>query len=160
MLNLKDIRPSCDPNFAMSNDPLQCGTLLLNILVRQEEAGVKLANHHLSIFATAYLYHGLRLLENTDMSWPQLDHIMDIQVGPLFAGEVPATLAQAHSRMSYRLGSSARRRDFNQVMPWKFQETTASTLLRKLLDEPKTFESTLYQLEAHIEDLTVASSGK
>lgn len=78
----------------MTHGPLLCGTLMLDVDVRQAELGVALANHHLSIFATAYLYNALRQLELVDLIWPEMERIMELQVDPLFAGELTTKMAQ------------------------------------------------------------------
>ena len=50
-----------------NRNPLYCGTILLNLAAMTEEAGVALANHHLSIFGTAHLYNAMRQLDLTQI---------------------------------------------------------------------------------------------
>lgn len=47
-LNIKQVRPNEDSNFTTNSNLLYCGTLLLKLAAMIEEAGVALANHHLS----------------------------------------------------------------------------------------------------------------
>lgn len=53
--------------------------------------------------------------------------------------------------MSYRLGASAKRDDFDKLMPWKFKTTTSSGLMRDWFDKSKNNEQTLHRLEDHME---------
>ena len=41
-------------------------------------AGISLANHHMSLFAVAYLYNGLRQQQLIGFEWPLVERIMEL----------------------------------------------------------------------------------
>lgn len=83
-LNLEP-RLNEDTQFLLNFNPLYAGTAAFNLALEPEEAGVGLANHHMSIFVTAHLYNALRQQKLIDIRWPTLDRIIALQKGPMFA---------------------------------------------------------------------------
>ena len=59
-MDISPIKPAEDPAFAIKCNSLYCGSLAFNIAIDMEIAGIKLANHHLTIFAVAHLYNALQ----------------------------------------------------------------------------------------------------
>ena len=127
----KVIKPHQDPAFVVNENLLFAGTLLLDVASMSEEAGVTLANHHLSIFATAHLYNALVQLGICDIHWPEMQQIIDLHAGPIFAHDIPTNAADMVSRYAYRTGLKTRNsKRFNTKMPWKFQATPATQTFR------------------------------
>lgn len=59
-LNIRNlIEPAPDPLNIYSNNPLTCGTILFDLKLLTEEAGMTFTNHHQSIMCMAYLYNAL-----------------------------------------------------------------------------------------------------
>ena len=119
-----------------------------------EEAGVALANHHLSIFATAHLYNALIRLGICDIRWPEMQQIIDLHVGPIFAHDIPTNATDMVSRYAYRTGLTTRNsKRFNTKMPWKFQVTPATQAFRAFFSGkeslPRLLESLAIQAQAH-----------
>lgn len=73
----------------MNSNPLYCGTILLNLAAMTEEAGIALANHHLTILPVAHLYNTLRQLSLTQIRWSEMEKVIEIHTGPIFAGDIP-----------------------------------------------------------------------
>ena len=106
-MNLSPIKPAEDPAFIFNCNPLYCGSLAFNIAIDMEIAGIKLANHHLTIFAVAHLYNALQQTEVVQGKWPELDKIIELHIGQLFAGKLPTKPSECHTRLSVRMGASA-----------------------------------------------------
>ena len=106
-LNLSFITPAEDPAFIYKSNPLYCGSLAFNIAIDMEIAGIKLANHHLTIFAVAHLYNALQQTNVVRGKWPELDKIIQLHIGQLFAGKLPTKPSECHTRLSVRMGASA-----------------------------------------------------
>jgi hypothetical protein len=149
-LNPKPIRPNRDPNFTTNRNPLYCGTVLLNLAAMTEEAGVALANHHLSIFAAAHLYNAWRQMDLTRIRWPEMDKIIENHIGPIFAGDIPTTPEAMLSRMSYRLGMLSNSKLYDKKNPWKIHSTPVTRTLMQFFESKEPLERTLHQLEEQI----------
>ncbi|KAK5731784.1 hypothetical protein LTR17_011135 [Elasticomyces elasticus] len=139
-LNIQFIRPHEDGNFLINYNPIYCGTAALLLALKTEEAGIALANHHMTIFATAHLYNALKRLHVIDIEWPALDRIMELQVGPIFAGQrpgdVPKTPQAMQSHLELRVGLKSNSKLFDKKMPWKLQVCGAGVAMRtQLADE-------------------------
>ncbi|CAJ2500574.1 Uu.00g034270.m01.CDS01 [Anthostomella pinea] len=123
----KTVKPHESPSFLVDENLLYGGTILLDIASMAEEAGVALANHHLSIFATAHLYNALFRLGLCQTRWPEIKRIMEKHVDAIFANDVPTNIKDMVSRFAYRTGvTTTNARRFNAKMPWKFQATPAT----------------------------------
>jgi hypothetical protein len=59
VVDISWIIPNRDLDFYMNKNPLYCGTVVMAQRLSAEEAGVRLANHHGSIFAVAHIYNAL-----------------------------------------------------------------------------------------------------
>ncbi|KAF2498189.1 hypothetical protein BU16DRAFT_615270 [Lophium mytilinum] len=123
--------PNKDASFLLKANPLYAGTLLLDVAAMVEEAGVALANHHLSIFCVAHLYNALRRFGLLDVNWPDLERIIELHKGAIFANDIPSISNEMVARFSYRTGlSTPNSRRFETKKPWKFQTTPATQALR------------------------------
>ena len=58
--DLKPIKRAKDPTFYMQKNSVYGGTLIFNLALDMEKAGITLANHHLTIFAMIHLYNFLQ----------------------------------------------------------------------------------------------------
>lgn len=153
-LNIQMIKPAEALDIVFTHNPLFCGTLALRLAVMAEEAGVALANHHLSIFATAHLYNALQQLGRGPVRWPAIEGVMQVHIGPVFAGKLPTTPDAIASRLAVRLGASSLQsaRRFNERKPWKIQSTEVSRTLRVFFEQRESFEESLHTLEGHMQD--------
>ena len=106
-MDISFIKPAEDPAFIYNSNPLYCGSLAFNIAIGMEIAGIRLANHHLTIFAVAHLYNALQQADVVRGKWPELDKIIQLHIGQLFAGKLPTKLSECHTRLSVRMGASA-----------------------------------------------------
>jgi len=155
-MNLKAIDPNPDPALYMNKNPLYCGTLLLSQMVSTEALGIALANHHVSIFAVAHLYNALRNMDLIDFAWPDLERIIALQAGPIFANDIPTTPQEMRARFYFRLGGIN-----GSMTRWRFDDKTmakkdltispASTLLLEFFQAKQPLEKTVYQLQERIE---------
>lgn len=149
-LSPKPIWPNKDPNFATNRNPLYCGTILLNLAALTEEAGVALANHHLSIFATVHLYNALRQMGLTQIRWPEMDKIIENHIGPIFAVSIPTTPEDMQSRMFYRLGSVSNSKIYDKKQPWKIHSSPVTHTLMQFFESKEPLEKIFHQLEEQI----------
>lgn len=164
-LNVNTIFANEDPFFAINANPLYCGTLILNVCAMTEEAGVGLANHHWSIFSAAHLYNAMRQMKLTDVYWPEMEEVIEAQMGPLFANDLPTTPNAMQSRMHYRFGLHRRAKLYNKELKKSAMQSTPVT--KTLLDffaSKENFDRTFYELEEHVhkkeEALTTSSTSK
>ncbi|KAA6408554.1 MAG: hypothetical protein FRX48_07636 [Lasallia pustulata] len=111
---LKAIQPNKDSDFIHTHNPLYCGTLAFQLAIDREQAGISLANHHTSIFAVAHLYNALRQLDVLEERWMDMEKIIDLHIKFLFAGQLPTTPKDFHSRCCLQLGVSAQNFARNQ----------------------------------------------
>ncbi|KAK3705021.1 hypothetical protein LTR37_013538 [Vermiconidia calcicola] len=149
-LDIKMIRPHENLNFASEYNPFFSGTKALELALKVEDAGVALANHHLSIFATAHLYNALRQHQVINFQWPVMDRIMELHVGPMFAGELPVTPQAMCTHLEVRIGRNHSTQT-EKKQKWKITTDGAGTGLRQLLDPSIARNRVLYQLEEGVQ---------
>lgn len=151
-LELSPIEPSRQKDFLQTHNALHSGNLSLALTSKMEEAGIALANHHMSIFAMAHLYNAFQQLGATEIKWPGMDRIIDLHVNPLFANAIPKTPSECQRRIAYRTNATGIDRNFERKQPWKLRAGAASASLRQLLENSNSIEHALLQLEAQIEE--------
>lgn len=156
-LNPKMIRPNDDGDYALKHNALMCGTLVLKLATNKKEAGIALANHHMSIFATAHLYNGVRQLKLSEVQWPEMERIIELHKSALFANDIPTTPGEMIRRMAYRTGMQGNTRPFNEKKIWKFRSGSASGPLKKLIESHQSLEGALMQLEDQVEEHELAA---
>ena len=143
----KIVEPNQDPSFYINENPLFVGMLLLDVASMSEEAGVALANQYAAIFATAHLYNALIQLGICNICWPEMQQIINLHAGPIFAHDIPTNAADMLSRYTYRTGlTTHNRRRFDTKMPWKFQVTPAMQALRAFFSGKESLERVLGEL--------------
>ena len=161
-LDLKPIKPAKDPNFLYAQNPLYGGTLMFNLALDMEKAGITFANHHLTIFAMAHLYNLLQQTKVIKGNWPELDRIIQLHIGQLFAGQLPTRPSECHTRLSIRMGTTANAFARNQRAPRgssrqigkgmkhlpKFAISESSEVLRQYSSHSETMEKSLPRIEA------------
>ena len=159
-LDVKPIWPNEDPHFIVNANPLHCGTMILNVCALTEESGIGLVNHNWSVLGVAHLYNALRQLKLTDVSWPEMDHIIEFQRGPLFAGEIPSTPEAMESRVLYRFGMRGPEAQFIKKLPFRLQSSPVTKTLLQFFDADATIDRTFYELEEHVhnEELALTTS--
>jgi hypothetical protein len=144
----------------MNKNPLCCGTVLLSQIVSAETAGIALANLHQFIFAVAHLYNALHKMNLTKVAWSDLDRIIELQRGPLFADDIHSTPEEMQARVWYRLGVErtgtrfiANRRTLTKkdLVP-----SPASRLLLQFFRSKQPLETTMYQLQVKMEQKQLA----
>ncbi|KAK2765534.1 hypothetical protein FQN54_008388 [Arachnomyces sp. PD_36] len=162
------IEPNPDLDFVVNCNPFYVGTLILNIAVLIEEAGVSLTNHQLSIFTTAHLYNALHQVGVCKARWPVLEIFIQKNMGPLFADDIPTTPETFYSRLKYRLreytyGPGGRR--FDKKGRGKVHGSPAAQTLRGFFSrEANKVEKTLAELDEQIRrrklDTNISNSKK
>ncbi|KAL8843498.1 MAG: hypothetical protein Q9170_000002 [Blastenia crenularia] len=105
-LNIKPIQPSEDPNYLFTTNPIWCGLMSFSMLTDYEAAGISLCNWHKSIWPTAHLYNALQQTAMISQSWPEMDELVDLHMGTLFAGQIPLSANEFSIRFALALGQS------------------------------------------------------
>lgn len=98
------ILPDEDESRVWVGNPLACGTMMHNIAIAYEQAGVCLANYHLSVLWVAYLYAAVKNKSGFEGQWPQLDQVIDAHLSSMFFGSIPQTPTSMHNTFVMRLG--------------------------------------------------------
>lgn len=147
---LGPIHPSPDANFAMTHNPLYCGTLALRLLTNMEESGVALANNVHTVFSTAHVYNALRQLHLLDVPSPELEHVINVHKVAIFANDIPLTPVDMFRRMAYRLGVVGNKKRFLRKLPCNLATKNPSACLRLLAGNAKCRESAVLQLEDEV----------
>lgn len=108
-----------DFDFLVNNSPLYCGTTVLDMHTKIDQFGAKSATYNQSIFAMAHLYNAFKILTLTSKRFSQLDQIMNLNCGPIFANEVPNSPAAMAKSVLYRsqVGKKKAARVTNTIPP-------------------------------------------
>jgi len=80
-IGIAELKPAEDLAFIFINNTLYCGTMEFNLAIDMEEAGVRLANHHQSIFAIPHLYKARRQTSIVEMRWPMMENAIELEIG-------------------------------------------------------------------------------
>lgn len=78
--------------------------MLYNMAVAREQAGICLANTHLTIVLAAYLYAALRSKGALISRWKAMDEVIDTHMSALFFGSIPTDPIKMHKVWSLRGG--------------------------------------------------------
>jgi len=165
-MDLKPIKPAKEPTFLYTHNPLYCGTLTFNIAIDIELAGLALANHQLTIFAIAHLYNACQQTKIIESKWPEMERLIQMHIGQLFAGQLPTKLSECHTRLSVRLGAKAsdfapnrRANQKSQQLSGKGMKHTpklaisdSSQILSDYSGDKEPAEKSLYRIEAAIQE--------
>lgn len=165
-MDLKPIKPAKDSNFPYAKNPVYGGTLIFNLALDMEKARITLASHYLTIFAMAHLYNFLQQTKVIQSKWSELDGIIHLHIGQLFAGQLPTRPSECHTRLSIRMSTTANSFARNQRasrnpsrtvgkgmkhLP-KLALSESSDLLREYADHKEPMEKTLHRLEAMVHE--------
>jgi hypothetical protein len=140
----------------MNSNPLYRGTVILAQRLSAEEAGVRLANHHESIFTVAHTYNALRTMGLTDIVWPDRERIIKLHTQSLFAGDVPSTPEEIRARVLHRLGADRNAERIRiDLKTWEKRHMPISKTSTLLLEYFRTKEPPLdcvmHRLQEHVE---------
>lgn len=161
-LDIRLIKPATETSFLFLHNPIYCGTLAFNLMANMEEVGITLANHYRTISAAAHLYNALQQMRILEGRWPEMDHLIKLQIKPLFAGQLPVTPTEFHTRSSFQLGLSTR--NFTQSANYsvirgaskreirQIASTPTSNVFCQYFDRKETLQNCLYRLEALIKE--------
>ncbi|KAI1413630.1 hypothetical protein F5Y13DRAFT_198447 [Hypoxylon sp. FL1857] len=153
-MNLGLIQPAPADDFAITHNPLYSGSAMLKLLLTYQEAGLTLANHHLSIFIAAHLYNALRQLRMLDQEWPLMVHIIQQHKRALFADELLTTTKDIENRLAYRLNMLGKQKRFHEDGKYKFREPALTPMLHSLLNTELSSGQVLWQIEQQMELLS------
>lgn len=147
------IKPHPSLDFVLDHNPLYIGTVLLNLTVLTEKAGVSLANHQLSIFATAHLYNALRQSGLVREPWPEMERVIEKDIGPLFAGDIPTTPEEMYFRLSLRVAGFTSVKEIirDKKERWKVRSTPAAETLQGFFNKGSSVERTLDEFDEQIQ---------
>jgi hypothetical protein len=79
---------------------------MYNVALAREQAGISLANYHLSILWTGYLYVASRKKDFVQGHWREMELVIDIHLSAMFFGSIPPTPTKMYNAFMMRLGLS------------------------------------------------------
>lgn len=91
-----------------TGNPVACATMLHNLSLAREEAGISLANRQLSILSTAYLYTALRTHGFLSREWKAIEDVIMLNTDSMFFGSVPEDPIKRYRTWSLRCGNLAK----------------------------------------------------
>ncbi|KAJ9614531.1 hypothetical protein H2200_002668 [Cladophialophora chaetospira] len=100
------ILPSRDHELVWKGNPLACGTAILNLALATEQAGICLANYHLTIVWTAQLYAAMQQRKLLQGRWEELDKLIQVHISPLFFGSLPKSAKKSYYTFMMRIGAT------------------------------------------------------
>lgn len=78
---------------------------MFNLALAREQAGISLANGHLSIVLAAYLYvSGKHIRKVFEGNWKEMDEVVHTHIDAMFFGKLPDTPHKMHATWILRLG--------------------------------------------------------
>jgi hypothetical protein len=98
VFDLPRIPPSDEPSFFLPNNPLYCGTKLLDIAIEYEYCGLGFAMDQGSPFNTAHLYNALQQTGSMETQWPEMDRLIQVHMQKFFGSQPPTTYKEFESQ--------------------------------------------------------------
>ncbi|KAI0883881.1 uncharacterized protein GGS22DRAFT_195051 [Annulohypoxylon maeteangense] len=150
--------------FLLDRNVLFGGTAMVDLALMSEIAERKIADHHFSIFCMAHIYNAARRLGGLEMSWAEMDRVIELQTETLFANDIPTTSRSAATRFMYRTGLTSTDNmnrnllgtdNMNRTLigtgpqPWHFQPVPISSVIREYFKGEITLPRLVHQLEAY-----------
>lgn len=86
------------------DNPIGCGSMMYDLALARESAGICVANTHVSIVPAAYIYTALRCQGLLQGTWVAMDEIIAEFTGPMFFGSLPSSPAEFFDRFMWRMG--------------------------------------------------------
>lgn len=93
-----------DLHRAWVDNPVACGSMMYDLAVAREAAGICLANTHVSIVTAAYIYQSLRSQNLLHGNWHAMDDIIAEFLRNIFFGSLPTTPEIFQARFHCRIG--------------------------------------------------------
>lgn len=143
------IRPAEDTEFVFCKSPTLMGSNLLRILVEYQAVGLSTASSTMYVLVVAHLYNALRQLNMFDREWIQMDRVIELHKGTLFAGVIPTEVGEIADRISLRLNISEKyaQQRWLKDEKWMLREPASTRILRILLDNQLSTDEVLWQTE-------------
>jgi hypothetical protein len=156
ILDISVIRPNRNLDFYMNSNLLYCGTVILAQRFSAEEAGMRLANHHRSIFAVVHIHSALRTTGLTDIVWLDIERIIKFHTKSLFAGDVPSTPEEIRARVLHRLGADRNAEKIrSDLKTWERRpmpiSKTSTLLLKYFRTKEPPLDYVMHRLQEHVE---------
>ena len=85
-----------------TSNPVSCGTMMYNLDLAREQAGICLANYQLTILATAYLYIAFRNRNLLHGHWSDMEAIIEVHGEAMFFGPPPSDNVELYRRWNLR----------------------------------------------------------
>ncbi|KAI1460144.1 hypothetical protein F4805DRAFT_455083 [Annulohypoxylon moriforme] len=142
-----------DDKCLLDDHPLYAGTALLDMITLSELAEIKIANYNFSIFCAAHIYNAAKLV-GLDISWPEMERVIELQKDSIFANDIPTTLKDVEKRFMHRTGVSPTRPDERILLrygthPWMFRPMPVSAVIREYFNGEINLARMVHQLEEH-----------
>jgi hypothetical protein len=141
-----------DDHFYANHNPLYAGILILNLRTMTEELGVSVASHNHVLFGMCHLYNALHQLKLTELEWPELEKIIAMHPGPLFANDIPATPDAMAKRMAFRLGTGVTLNTFATKNAKEFPPSAATQILKPFFRENGSLGRSIHLLEEQVKE--------
>lgn len=112
MTRIKDVKdlyfsPEADVRRYFHANPVACGSMLYNIALAQEQAGICLVNFNLTALWVAYIYICLKNHNQIKGEWKDMNHFIDVHLSSIFFGSIPDHPKRLLSVFLLRVGQSA-----------------------------------------------------
>ncbi|KAI1204858.1 uncharacterized protein F4807DRAFT_471684 [Annulohypoxylon truncatum] len=138
--------------FLLDRNVLYGGTAVLDMITISEMAEIRIADYNFSIFSVAHIYNAARQLAGLDISWPEMDRVIELQKDSIFANDIPTTSKEVSRRFLYRTGLSALKKIHRTLLgsgprPWNLQPTPTSAILREYFNGKSTLPRMVHQLQ-------------
>ncbi|KAI1092960.1 hypothetical protein F5B19DRAFT_501914 [Rostrohypoxylon terebratum] len=146
------IWPHESTTFMLDNNLLYGGTAILDLITMSELLETQLADFHFSIFCAAHIYNAARQLAGLDVSWPEMDRVIQLQKNTIFANDIPTTPKAASRRFTYRMGLSIKGKLRGALFgsgpqSCKLQPTATSLIIREYFEHKIDFPRMIHRLE-------------
>jgi hypothetical protein len=116
------IRPHSADNFMLTHHPMFGGSAMMSALINHQEAGLTLANCHLSIFVVAHTYNALRQLHLLNDESDIMERVTRLQTKALFADAIPKSTVDMADRLSFRLNVYNTQKRWAKDEKWKMKD--------------------------------------
>ncbi|KAI1775364.1 hypothetical protein F4818DRAFT_441461 [Hypoxylon cercidicola] len=135
--------------FLMKANPFYAGTFVIDLGSTVEEAGVELANCHVSIFLVSHLYNLLHQSGLCSIRWTVLERVIELHSKAIFGDKIPLSIEEMVLRFDYRAGipHDEKQRIFRPDH-WRMQLTPAAQALREFLKSTRTLPQLMSTLDS------------
>lgn len=88
----------------LRDNPIAHGVFAYNLALTRHQAGIALANTHLSILFGAYIYAAFRRSNMMSAVWPEMEDVIAMHLSSLFFGSIPTAAQRFLGVFKMRLG--------------------------------------------------------